>query len=516
VSATHTRHSSGRLPPGLDVAWLPAGFIGAICSRAQIILAAILVFGVPFAAFYRLILFHFYVRGSFLLDTGLLASLMWNSDATLSLPPGLGSRSFFADHFSPLLWLMSAISDVLPVSMPQMFAGFTGICHGLLAVAMFWLLVTGHGMRRGRGLLLAALASGAFAFNGLALSIARYPHFETFGAACLLLCFVALVLGRPAVAIVCLLFALATREDVGLHAFGFLTMWLGVNWLRGRKCQHTRQNLWLATFAVAGLAYSTSALLVQHWAFPHASSFVRVYVGEPAYSHLTWDLLATRMLGWCMLHSAIFLPAAAALVWAERTRDPFIIAGHVACVPWALLHLLAASEFAGWMVGYYAYPFLIAMAWPLLAGVGPQPAGTLRPAANLLGLIALSLLPLGHDYDPGRITLPEAFLHAPSAEQQRRLTDQAIAAIAAARPVLGRLVVDNSVASLAPLAFARSEIAGWSQAHPNTVVFLEDGYDATRLRTGSDLPMHAAVPDTAIRIMTDRPESALRESGILP
>jgi hypothetical protein len=76
--------------------------------------------------------------------------------------------------------------------------------------------------------------------------------------------------------------------------------------------------------------------------------------------------------------------------------------------------------------------------------------------------------------------------------------------------------VDNSVASLAALTFARSEIAGWSEADPHTVVFFEDGFDAARLRIGSDLPTHDAVPGTAIRIMTDRPESTSRESGILP
>jgi len=195
-------------------------------------LAASVVFGVPFALFYRLILFHFYVRGSFLLDTGLLASLMWHNTAALTVPASTGGFSFFEQHVSPILVLVSAVSYWLPLTMPQLFAAFVGLCHGILALAVLWLLVSGYGLRRGRPLALAALASVAFAFNGQAIAIVRYPHFETFGAACLLLFFVALVLERRIIAVVAFLFAIATREDVGLHAFGFLAVWVSPNFLR--------------------------------------------------------------------------------------------------------------------------------------------------------------------------------------------------------------------------------------------------------------------------------------------
>jgi len=488
----------------------------------QIILAAVIVFGVPFALFYRLILYHFYVRGGFLIDTGLLGSLMWHNTLALELPSSLGGHSFYAIHVAPLLSLVSEASFVLPVTMPQMFAGFIGLSHGLLASGMFWLLVQGHGMRRGWGLALAALASVAFAFNGLALSIARYPHFEIFGAACLLLFFVALVLEHRAIAIVSFALGLVTREDVGLHAFGFLTVWLGVNWLRGAgEKPISRLNARLAGFALVGLTYSTMALLLQHWAFPGSSSFVRIYLGEPTLSHVSRNLLTMRVFAWIMMHSAVLLPAAAILVWAERTREPFIIAGYVACIPWALLHLMAVSDHAGWMVGYYTYPFLVALAWPLFAGVLPArqapvrqaPVETFRPALKVMGLVGLTLLPIGQDYDPGKIPLPGAFLHAPSAEQQRQ-TDRAIAAIVTARPVLGQLLVDRSVAGLAPLSFGRTEIAGSEEAPVDTVVFLEDGFDSERLRALPDLPVQYAVPGTMVRIMTDRSESTLREIGL--
>jgi hypothetical protein len=508
VIAAREHQSGVQIPPGARAVSRSVSL-----SPAPIVLATVIVFGVPFAMFYRLILFHFYVQGGFLIDTGLLGSLMWHNTWALPLPASLGGQSFFATHVTPLLSLVSAASFVLPLTMPQMFAGFIGLCHGLLASGMFWLLVQGHGMRRGWGLALAALASVAFAFNGLALSIARYPHFEMFGAACLLFFFVALVLERRAIAIVSFALALVTREDAGLHAFGFLTVWLGINWLRGGGIG---QNARLASFAVTGLTYSATVLLLQHCAFPGESSFARIYLGEPAFSQVSRKLLTLRAFGWMMMHSAVFLPAVAILAWAERIREPFIIAGYVACIPWALLHLIAASEHAGWMVGYYAYPFLVAIAWPLLAGAtpnGPAPVETFKPAFQVLGLVGLTLLPFGQDYDPGKISLPGAFLRAPSVDQQHR-TDQAIDAIVAARQVLGRLAVDRSVAGLAPLSFARTEIAGWEEAPANTVVFLEDGFDSQRLRMLPGMPTRFAVPGTTVRIMTDRPEATLREVGL--
>ncbi|MGA3002955.1 MAG: hypothetical protein ABSE20_14660 [Acetobacteraceae bacterium] len=485
---------------------------------SSIALAASVVFGVPFALFYRLILFHFYVRGSFLLDTGLLASLMWHNTAALTVPASTGGFSFFEQHVSPILVLVSAVSYWLPLTMPQLFAAFVGLCHGILALAVLWLLVSGYGLRRGRPLALAALASVAFAFNGQAIAIVRYPHFETFGAACLLLFFVALVLERRIIAVVAFLFAIATREDVGLHAFGFLAVWVSLNWLQGVPW---RQSRWIIGFAIAGLVYSSSVLLLQHHAFPNASSFGRVYLGDPPWSQVSVGLVADRLLGWVWLHCAIIVPAAAAVAWSVRTHNPYIVAAYIACLPWALLHLLAASDLAGLMFGYYAYPFLIALAWPSLAVLiqhRQQPAVTVQPTAAavcLLGMTALSLIPVGGAYNPGWITLPEAFVRPPSATQQA-LTDRAVAAIASGRPLLGRLVVDTSVAALLPRAFPRDELAGSADGQPDTVVFLAEGFDAKRLRAVRGLPVHEAVPGTAIRIMTDRPASTLREIGIAP
>jgi hypothetical protein len=499
--------------------WPTAAFRSTAIPRwLPIAIAAACAAGLPLVLFYRLILFHFYERGGFLLDTGLLASLMWHCPIWQPLPASLGGASFFATHVAPILSLVSVISDVLPLSLPQTFAGFTGVSHALLAAAAFWLLVAGYGMRRGWRLALAALASAAFAFNGLALSIVRMPHFEMFGAACLILFFCALVLRRRGLAIVWFLLALATREDVGLHAFGFLTVWIAYDWWQGVPWCRIRL---LAAFAAVALAYSVVVLLLQHWAFPASSSFGRIYLGSPPFAHLSAHLVAVRLAAWMTtFHTAILLPAVATAWWAARIRDPSPLLGYVACLPWAVLHLLAISGLAGLMAGYYAYPFLVAMVWPWVIGVdrGYRHAPVWRgawPAGALAALVAMSVLVPEHEWNPGRIELPQAFLQAPSAEQQRR-TDRAIAAIAAARPELGQLMVDESVAGLAPRLFAHAEIAEWEQAPPDTVVYLEEGFDAARERAIAGLPDHAAIPGTMLRIRTNRAVQVLRRFDILP
>jgi hypothetical protein len=311
--------------------------------------------------------------------------------------------------------------------------------------------------------------------------------------------------------------AIATREDVGLHAFGFLTVWATINWLRNVPW---RRSAWILGFAAGGLAYSAVTLWLQHRAFPDSSSFVRIYLDNPPFSHLSVKIVTTRLQGWLWFHPAIILSAVAALLWSARARNPYIVAGYIACIPWAVLHLLAASDLAGLMVGYYAYPFLIAMVWPLLGVMilkRQEPALSIQeipPAIGMLAIIVLSLLPLGQDYNPGRIALPDAFLY-PHSSQQRSRTDRAIAALVAARPVLGRLVVDNSVAALLPLAFARTEIAGWANATADTVIFFADGFDAARLRATPGLSGHYSVPGTKLRIETDRPYQTMLNLGFL-
>jgi hypothetical protein len=474
------------------------------------------VFGIPFCLFRNLILHHFYIQGGLLIDTGLLGSLMWHIAPSLPVPPWYGEGSFFAVHIAPLMLLASAASEALPFTMPQNFAVFVGMCHGLLALAIFALLASGGAVRHGPTLFLAALASIGFACTGLALAIALFPHFEMFGAACLLLSFAALARERWTAGAACFLLALLTREDVGLHAFVFLSLWAAANWRRNLPW---RRNRWIVGFAFAGLSYSVLVLIGQHLVFPGQSTFVAVYVGNPPFAHLTWGLVATRLQGWAEMHtSSIALPALGVMAWAFLKRDPVVLFGYIACIPWAVLQLLSVREFSGMMLGYYAYPFIIAIAWPLVAGLirPQQPAPSAipwGPAVGVLALVALSLAPIGQVYNLAHIPLPRAMLFPPSSMQQLA-TDRAVAALAAAPPALGRLLVDDSIAALQPFSFRRRDVALLAHTRSNTVAYFQNGAFAASLGGRANLLHHYLVPGTEIRIDTDRSPDAMQGLAI--
>ena len=493
-----------------------ASVANASSRRWPDLLTASAVFGIPFYLFNNLILYHFYIQGGLLIDTGLLGSLMWRIAPSLPVPPWYGEGSFFAVHVAPLMLLVSTVSEVLPLTMPQTFAAFVGICHGLLALAIFALLASGDVVRHGLTLLLAALASIGFACAGLALAIALFPHFEMFGAACLLLSFAALARERWTLGAVWFLLALFTREDVGLHAFVFLSLWAAANW---RRDVPWGRNRWIVRFAFAGLFYSAFVMLGQRLLFPGPSTFIAVYVGDPPFGHLSWQRIATRLQGWADAHtSSIALPGLGVVAWAFWKRDPVVLFGYIACIPWAILQLLSVREFSGVMLGYYAYPFIIAIAWPLIAGLirpqQPGPPGVLwGPAVGMLALVALSLAPIGHVYNLANIPLPRAMLFPPSSTQQLA-TNRAVAALATAPPALGRLLVDDSIAALQPFSFTRRDIALLANARSNTVAYFQHGMLAASLRDRANLLHHYLVPGAEIRIDTDRSPDAMQSLGI--
>jgi hypothetical protein len=275
------------LPAEAEKASAEAGVL-----NPAIVVAGVICLGLPFVAFARLVLFHFYLQGSFVLDTGLLASLMWHSDWALTLPQSVGVGSFFATHISPLFLLLSGVSRILPISMTQFFAGFIGLSHMALAVPVFWLLVVRFRLRRGVGPWTAAGLAVGFAFSGLALAIARYPHFETLIAAFFLLFAVAQTTGRKGLAVVFFVLGLATREDAGLHYAAVLGLLVTLNAALGVKW---RRQWFELVFLLFALLYSASAFIFQAYVMAGVSAFLRVYLGDPPLAHVTFTFLTNRI-----------------------------------------------------------------------------------------------------------------------------------------------------------------------------------------------------------------------------
>jgi hypothetical protein len=475
--------------------------------------AGALTLGLPLLAYARLMLWHFYVGGSFVLDSGLFAALLWHGDWALTQPVIVGGGSFFATHTAVIFLPLVALSWLLPLTAAQYFALFFGVCHALLALCGFWLVLAADPNRRLLTPWLAALAGFGLAFSGLTIAIARYPHFELLIPICFLLFVTAWTQGRMKLATGFFVSGLLVREDAGLHYLGVLSLMFALDALRSVSWRAQRATL---AFATAGLVYSLAALAAQHLMFPqHESAFARVYVGTPPFAHLTAAHVGLRLLYVLVDRPYVILPALATLAWAWRVREPFVAIGTLSCVPWLVLQLVAAIPAASAWASYYVFPCVIGLAWPLVASLRGR-AGTTNPRAALAGyvvVVALTFVP-GHDvHDPGRLPIPGAFLRAPPTLGEQAAIERAVRAVSAARSSFGSLQVDNSVAALAPDAFSAAEIdltpgldAG-PQMVPQTVVFFSNGYDAARLRAlaeSAGLAWHYTIPGTPLHLVSGR------------
>ena len=482
---------------------------GRAAGRFWVSAAALAVGIVPFAAFTTLILYHFYIKGAFLWDSGLLAYLIGSRDPLLPVPPIMADGSFFAIHVTLIFVALSPLPSLLPLTNTQFFAAFSGVCHALPGLAVFWMLYAGYRLRTPLGVAVAAILGLAFSFSGLALAIARYPHFEMLIAGSAMLLFVALWQGRIAAAAVFFAICLATREDAGFHLFAILVLLVVLNHWRGVVWHAQRREV---AFAVIAFGYSVAALLLQHALFDHQSSFARIYLGEPPFGKLTLALLWQRLIGYLQYRTYIVLPGLVALYWAVRASNPAIVLGYVAFLPWAALHLFAESDIAGTLSSYYAYPFLIASFWPLIAALPKrgehERAST--PAATVFGfaaMVAASFTALGHQANPGNMALPAGFWLPPSLARQAA-TDDALRQVVRAKAELGSVMVDGSILALVPDGFLKDEAVWEADGRlPDTVLYFAGAYEAEAARTlaaKAGLEHYYAAPGTGIRLVTRR------------
>src|SRR5207248_11126081 len=157
--------------------------LGAFLSRWSLPLivragGAITVALVPFLAYAINILHSFYGVGNTFHDAGWSAYLIHDGDLLLHQPPCVDDGiSWFHLHITPVFVVTSALASLLPLTRIQFYAAYVGISHALPAVAVFWLLLSGYRMTRPAAVLAAAALALFFAFDGLALAIARFPHF---------------------------------------------------------------------------------------------------------------------------------------------------------------------------------------------------------------------------------------------------------------------------------------------------------------------------------------------------
>jgi hypothetical protein len=454
-----------------------------LTTKFVVLLFGLLALGIPFAVGTSNILNHFYLQGSYLFDSGLLAHLMTHRDSGEPLPLILGNGSFYQFHVSPIFWLLAELSDKIPLSPPQFFASFVGTAQALLAAGVYWALVGPVGLHSRAGVALAALLAIAFSNSGLAIAILRYPHFEVLIAAAAVLFLVALSEERYALASLFLVLALLTREDAGFHLASLLATILVIRRCQGSESKSER--IMLVFLSVAAL-YSVMAMALQRWAFPDDSSFTRIYAGEPPFAHVTSQLLITRLLGWSIFRSYAMLPAGLCILWAIIRRNPSLAIGYISTLPWLAIHLVAISPLAGTLSSYYAFPLLVASFWPLFGTLEARHVKALgRTREAVIGfavLIAATFTAIGAQQNPNHVSFSATFALPPSPAAQRAVAE-AVASLTAAQPALGIFLVSDGIASLAPDAFAQRQSFWFAQAQrADTVAYFEENFQTAEAR----------------------------------
>jgi hypothetical protein len=482
-------------------------------------IAATIVVIAPFAAYAISILYSFYGIGGSFHDAGWSAYLIHEADLQIHDPPCVDNGvSWFNSHVSPLFWATSGLGRLVPLTRIQFYAAYIGVSHTLPAIAVYWLLVSGYRMTRPAPCLAAALLALFFAFDGLALAIARFPHFMMFVVGTGMMFLVALVLRHVAVAAVFFLLCLSTREDAGFHLFALLSILFllergqGVAW-RERKP--------VVIFAALALLYSTCAIALEHeLSTREYSLLVNEYLGDPLFSQVDISLMMQRLLGWVAYRGYVVVPAVCALVWAILRRNPYIILGYVVFLPWGLIHLMAAREFVSTLPSYYAFPYMFASLWPLIAILIQQrhagaDRSVVEPVCCFALLTAASFTGSQYLHNPTHLAFPTDFVSPPSIDRQAA-TDKALQRLGNAQE-LGTTLVDQSVVAVVPELYrAENILSAESHVDPESIIFFAEGFESALAREAAakaGLEREYEVPGTPIRIVSNRPLRGLDASA---
>ena len=452
---------------------------------------------------------HFFRGVPQLFDAGWYAFLVHRNVPLLQNPPSVAFATigpdYYATHFSPLLWLLSWPSYLVPVG-PQVWLGCVeALKYGLLA-AVVWLTVRECKIQAESDEAGGSVAAGLIVllapFNGVVLAAMAYPHFESWFVVFSLAFFLALFSGRARLALAPFIATLLLREDMGFHLCGVLLLASAARWIaRGQGDRSMRT--WLF-FAGSAFVWSGAALLLMRLYFPGDGAFGRVYAGHPPFAHLSWSELGRRLVFQYQARGFVWMPAAVYLVWAAVSRAWWVLLGYVAFVPWFILNLSARSLAPATLSLHYSFPFGLALLWPAagwlaFGGTGPSSATHFRWIAAALVASIVGFV-RGNDWRP---LARDMLVPTSGTKTALQATTTELAGAAARGVPTG---VDDAIAALAPGNFRAGNLLGQTPA----MVSLAGLYSNGRLaqmgwEVSRRLPFHYRLRGTPVVVVSAEP-----------
>lgn len=326
---------------------------------------------------------HF-LRGPYLLDSGWYSSIIYQQGLLPDNPRSAHSiREYYGIHFSPLVSVASIVSYALPIGRVPYYCLFQGLIYAPLGAVTGLLARHSGADSTAWGALKVLVAALLFAFNGQAMACLGYPHYEIFLSAGLCILLVGFATGRVALAWLGVAIAACTREDGGLHSTAFC--------VAGILCSFTGrpfplQRAALVKMALASGLASFAAFTIQKVGFHSASLFRHEYLGDPAYAHLSLEVIRRRLAALPDDANFILLGLAGTTAVAVVARDWRYLLGWVVELPWLFVNFFAAQELKAHFSIYTGFPFVASIFW---IGAYGQIGRSILGARRWLGALAI-------------------------------------------------------------------------------------------------------------------------------
>lgn len=303
---------------------------------------------------------HF-IAGPYLHDSGWYSAIVWRQGFIPANPETAHPiRSFYGIHVSLLVSVASLLSYLSPVGRVGWYCLFQAAIYAPLGAAVAVLDGDRPGTRGWREAARAALVGLVFALNGQVLSCLGYPHFEIFIPAALCIMLGALATNRRRLAWAAMLFACGTREDGGLHAVLILSAVLASDFT-SRPFPVPRAHV--LRMAVVAFIVAGACFVLQKKLFVTANLFHEEYLGTPVYGHVDATTLAKRSATFFERVGVVWMPLLVTLGVAVYRRDPRVLLGWVAELPWLLLNFFAAQADKAAFSIYTGFPFVVSIFW---------------------------------------------------------------------------------------------------------------------------------------------------------
>ena len=314
---------------------------------------------------------HYYVNGGYILDTAWYAHLISIANYKLTNPSIISNGnpiSYYDTHISPGFFLYSLLSPFKSLSNPQQLGIFLGLFQSLTFPLLYFSIKRSFNRVNK---LSVYIFSFIFTICAVPERLVSYPHPEIIIP--ILVCFSLYFFTKKKIklSIITGLIGCLFREDAGLHlALVYFVLIFYFYFFENLKPQLKDKISFFKKYSIisfiTGLSVAICSILVQKTFFNADSALTRIYLGEPPFSHITFNSFIERLGNFSSSYLWFILPFLLYYLISIFSKNILFIIGFISCIPWFTLNFFALGVVASRFELYYGFPFLIAILFPFI------------------------------------------------------------------------------------------------------------------------------------------------------